>query len=199
MFFLGSGKYRNFTFLVYPESMPDNFASVLADSGGKGFYIFHDLDKREDDTDKPAHWHVVVMFENSRHLNSIRKLGLRCGAANGYVEPVGDLNVIARYLCHMDDPNKHQYDPSEVTCFGGADYLELCETKTDKRTKRREVVCQIIKYICENKIYSYSKLFEFCCSCRQDWMDYLLMPSVGRAILEYIKSKNWTDNGAKYN
>lgn len=187
-------KYRNFTFLVYPEAMPDNFSSVLADSGGKGFYIFHDLDKREDGTDKPAHWHVVVMFENQRHLNSIRKLGLRCGAANGYVEPVGDLNVIARYLCHMDDPNKHQYDSSEVTCFGGADYLELCETKSGRKAKRLEAVCQMMDYISENKIYSFSNLADYCRAYRRDWLEYLLVPSVGRSIMEYLKSKNWTDN-----
>lgn len=191
---MGSGKYRNFTFIVYPESMPDDFSSVLAGSGSKGFYIFHDMDKREDGTDKPAHWHVVIMFENQRYLNSVRKLGLRCGAANGYVEPVGDLNIITRYLCHMDDPNKYQYDPSEVISFGGADYLKLCEAKIDRRTKQRAMVCQMIDFICDNKIYSYANLFEYCCNYRQDWLDVLLVPSVGRSIIEYIKSKNWTDN-----
>lgn len=194
MFLLFSGKYRNFTFLVYPEGLSDDFVSVLASTGGKGFYILHDMDFLSDGTQKKEHYHFFIMFDNPRSLNSVKKIGLRCGAANGHVEPVSNTVSMARYLCHMDNPDKHRYDPDEITSFGGADYLELCETKTDRKTKRREIVCQMIKYICDNKIYSYSELFEFCCSYRQDWLDYLLIPSVGRAVLEYIKSKNWTDN-----
>lgn len=190
-----SSKYRNFSFLVYPEVMPDNFVSILSNSGGKGFYILHDLDRLEDGTDKKAHYHVVVMFDNPRSLGSVRKLGLKCGAANGHVEPVGNLIGCVRYLCHLDSPDKHEYKASEVASFGGADYLKLSETKTSKRVKRLKIVRELVGFICSNRVYSFAELVEYSCSCRQDWLESLLNPSVGRSIMEYIKSKNWTENG----
>ena len=185
---------RVFSFLVYPEGLPDNFIEVLNESGGKGFYILHDLDRLDDGTDKKAHYHVMIMFENARSLDSAKKLGLRCGAANGIVEPVKSAIGYARYLCHMDSPLKHQYDMREVGNFGGADYEEFVATKTERKQARLSAVHQMVHYICENRIYSYAALFEYSCNRRQDWLEALLNPSVGRSIIEYIKSKNWTDN-----
>ena len=185
---------RNFSFLIYPEGLADNFVEILNDSGGKGFYILHDMDKLEDGTDKKTHYHVLVMFENARTLNSVSRLAVRCGAVHGFVEPLKNVVAYARYLCHMDNPNKHRYESCEVTSFGGTDYEEFCETTSDKKKKKLGAVCQMIDFICDNKIYSYANFFEYCCSCRHDWLDVLLIPSVGRSIIEYIKSKNWTDN-----
>jgi len=189
----GSKKYRNYSFLIYPEGLADNFIEVLNDSGGKGFYILHDMDKLDDGTDKKAHYHVMVMFENPRSLSAVSKIALRCGAANGFVQPLKNAVAYARYLCHMDNPNKYRYESCEVTSFGGTDYEGFCETAADREKKKLIIVHQMVDYICDNVIYSYADLFEYCCSCRQDWLKALLNPSVGRSIMEYIKSKSWTD------
>ena len=194
MFLLFSGKYRNFTFLVYPSSLSDNFVSVLAETGGKGFYILHDMDFLADGTQKKEHYHFFIMFDNPRSLNSVKKIGLRCGAANGVVEPVKSAIGMARYLCHMDNPEKHRYELEEITCFGGADYESFVVTSSEKKEARLNVVCQIIDYITDNKIYSYSDFVEFCRIYRHDWLEYLFAPSVNRMLIEYIKSKDWTDN-----
>lgn len=184
---------RSFMFLIYPEGLADDFIEVLNNSGGKGFYILHDMDKLEDGTDKKPHYHVLIMFENARSLGSVSKLAIRCGAANGYVEPINYTVAYARYLCHMDSPSKYKYEPSEVTNFGGADYEKFCETNADREKKKLNVIYQVINFICDNKIYSYARLLEYCCNCRQEWLKALLSPSVGRMVLEYIKSKNWTE------
>ncbi|WP_369522010.1 Rep family protein [Eggerthella lenta] len=38
---------------------------------------------------------------------------------------------MARYLTHMDSPDKAQYDPEGVCEFGGADWRDLCATTSD--------------------------------------------------------------------
>lgn len=191
----GSKKYRNFSFLVYPEGLSDDFLEVLLGSGGKGFYILHDKDVLEDGSDKKPHYHVLLMFDNPRSLTSVVKLAVKVGAANGVVEPTKSSIGYARYLCHMDSPDKYQYDPDEVLSFGEIDYLGFCETAVDRNKKSRvEVVRQIVAFICDNSIYSYAELFEYCCDYRQDWLNVLLVPSVGRSVIEYIKSKTWTYN-----
>ena len=36
-----------------------------------------------------------------------------------FIEQVRSFNAMTRYLCHMDDPEKAQYEPGEVvTCSG---------------------------------------------------------------------------------
>ena len=188
-----SKKHRSYSFLIYPEGLESNFVDILSNSGGKGFYILHDMDKLEDGTDKKAHYHVLIMFENPRSLAAVSRLAVRCGAVNGFVEPLKNAVAYARYLCHMDNPNKYRYESCEVTSFGGADYEEFCETNSDRKKRKLSTVCQIVDFICDNKIYSYASLVEYCCSCRHDWLEILLVPSVGRSIIEYIKSKKWTD------
>lgn len=191
---------RAFWFLVYPEGMSEDFVDVLNASGGKGFYILHDMDKLEDGAAKKAHYHVLIIFENAHSLNSVKKIGVRCGAANGVIEAVNNSVACARYLCHMDSPLKHRYNVCEVKCFGGADYQAFCETSGDRRKARLEVVREMIEYICENHIYSYSDLIEYCCNYRNEWLEKLLTyPTVGKVILEYMKSKNWTDRNIEKN
>lgn len=42
------------------------------------------------------------------------------------VKYVKSLPAMARYLTHMDSPDKAQYDPEGVCEFGGADWRDLC-------------------------------------------------------------------------
>ena len=45
------------------------------------------------------------------------------------------INVVrgyARYLCHLDNPEKAQYNISDVISLGGADYQEVISLASDK-------------------------------------------------------------------
>ena len=46
-------------------------------------------------------------------------------------EMVNSARGYARYLCHLDNPEKAQYDPAEVRCMGGADYYGITNLPTD--------------------------------------------------------------------
>ena len=188
-------KYRNYTFLVYPESMPDDFCDLLAGSDARGFYILHDCDSLDDGTHKKDHYHVMLMYDNQRSINTVRKFATLCGACNGFVEPVRNAVGMARYLCHMDNINKHQYDMREVGCFGGTDYQSFVETKSERKRARLDCVYKMLAYISDNHIYSYSDFLDIVRStCHDDWLESLMSPAVCRMIIEYIKSKTWTDN-----
>ncbi len=188
-------KYYNYTFIVYPEGMPSDFCNILANSGGRGYYIYHDLDTLEDGTRKKEHYHVMVMYDNQRSINTARKLAVACGACNGHIEPVDNALGLARYLCHLDNPDKHKYDPVEVSCFGGSDYQAFVETKSERRRSRLDCVYKMLAYISENHIYSYADFLDMIrATCHDDWLEALMSVSVSRTIIEYIKSKSWTDN-----
>lgn len=49
-------------------------------------------------------------------------------------ESVISLRGYARYLCHLDNPEKAQYEKSDVMSLGGVSYLEVIGTASDKST-----------------------------------------------------------------
>ena len=188
-------KFRNYTFLVYPEGMPDDYCDRLSQSGAHGYYILHDCDTLPDGTHKKDHYHVMLMFNNPRSINSIRKLCVQFGACNGVVEPVRNAVSMARYLCHMDNIEKHQYDSSEVSCFGGTDYTEFVITKSERKRARLNCVYSMLAYISDNHIYSYAEFLDMVrATCHDDWLEALMSSAICRTVTEYIRSKTWTDN-----
>lgn len=72
--------------------------------------------------DKP-HYHVMVLFDESKEAAPVWQL---CGALQGYsLLAIYDPRVFARGLCHLDNPDKHQYSPDDVMCFNGCVYKEI--------------------------------------------------------------------------
>ena len=39
---------------------------------------------------------------------------------------------MARYLCHMDQPDKHRYEIQDVVSIGSIDYASLCMSAADE-------------------------------------------------------------------
>lgn len=181
---------RNFCFMLYDDSMNPNFITVLSDFGEKAFVVYHDRDINSDGTQKKPHYHVMVMCCNSRSENSIKRLVSDCGGANGVFKAVKTKRGYARYLCHMDNPEKVSYDPEEVMCLCGSDYLSLAMTKTDIESGKLNVLREILRYCRENVIVYYCDLVDYCVDVRQDWLS-LLSGSRGRVVRNYIQSLDY--------
>lgn len=102
--------YRNFMFLLYPDSTSYNFEDVLLDLKGsfKNYaYIKH---KPEDDELK-EHYHFILALDNARTIKSIAK---RVGIPINHIKVVKTLRGSCRYLTHIDQEEKIQYDISDV-------------------------------------------------------------------------------------
>lgn len=70
------------------------------------------------------------------------------------VKKVGSGRGLIRYMIHMDNPEKYQYDVAEIKGHNGADvqsYFEL--TATDKLTVMKEIV----QFIYNNEITNYAE------------------------------------------
>lgn len=67
---------------------------------------------------KKSHYHVLVKFDYSlTTANALNKLGI-----SDYISYMQQINSEAgyiRYLCHLDDPDKHQYNEVDVVTLGG--------------------------------------------------------------------------------
>lgn len=188
----GTGRTRNFATIVYPESAPLDWLDILEQTFVPCFVSpLHDKDKNqkaEDELKKP-HYHLVVMFDSVKTNEQAKELFDKIGGVG--CERVSSLRGYARYLIHLDNPDKVRYSAEDIKQLGGADWHKAIATTNDKYTAVREM-CQ---FCIESGITSYSELFEYAMLNREDWFR-ILCDSATVVIKEYLKSKAW-DNARK--
>lgn len=84
---------------------------------GKYAYILHEKDLKEDNNPKTPHIHLVLTSDKGASSNTWIKalsevLDVEKEAIS--VEPVRSLNSALRYLLHLDNPEKHQYEKEAI-------------------------------------------------------------------------------------
>lgn len=184
-----AGRTRNYATVVYPESAPDDWQVILSEQCIPCFVSpLHDCDMNPTGERKKAHYHVLLMFENVKTAEQAQSVFEKISGVG--CEVVQSLRGYARYLCHLDNPEKHQYSPDDVLMYGGADYITTIGLVTDKY----KAIGDIIDFCCTNEVYSYSKLLEWCRVNRFDWFR-VLCDNGTFVIKEYLKSKLWTVKG----
>lgn len=177
---------RNFATIVYPDSVPDNWQEIISDSFIPCFISpLHDRDLNPTGEPKKAHYHVMFMFDGKKSIEQVEAIiklfnGVGC-------QKINSIRGYARYLCHLDNPEKAQYDIGSVRSLAGADYPGTIGLATDKY----KAIGEMIDFCIERKIYSYSELVEFSRSERFDWFR-VLCDNGSYVMKEYLKSKSWT-------
>lgn len=176
---------RNFACVVYPESAPENWFSLLTDLKVPCYVSpLHDSDFNPTGEPKKPHFHVLFTFDGVKSVEQVIAIFETFGGVG--FEVVNSARAYARYLCHLDNPDKHQYSIDGVKQFGGADYIALIGTAFDKSKSIREMIA----YIEENDCTCFSDLMLFASENRSDWFDTLIN-SGAYVIKEYIKSRTW--------
>lgn len=178
---------RNFATIVYPESAPENWMEILSEKFVPAFISpLHDKDKNPTGEDKKAHYHVMIMFDGVKTKEQAQEIVDSIGGVG--CENIQSVRGYARYLCHLDNPEKTQYKQEDVKCFCGADYPGTIGLVTDKY----KAIGEMIDYCEENNIVSYSELLVYCRINRFDWFR-VLCDNGTVVVKEYLKSRSWTN------
>lgn len=165
--FLSSEKGRDWTFVVYPESAPSNWRELLDETHLRWIESpLHDKDLDADGKVKKSHWHIMLSFDGPVTLTAVKKYSLMLNCP----EPrkVGSGKGLVRYMIHLDNPEKHQYDIDDIIAHNGADiasYFEL--TATNKLSAMKD----IILYIVENEIDNYADFLIIAIGVSDDWFN----------------------------
>lgn len=188
----GRGRTRNFATVVYPESAPENWQEILSEQFVPAFISpLHDKDINPTGEAKKPHWHVMLMFDGVKTIEQAAEIFNKIGGVG--CEVVQSQRGYARYLCHMDNPEKFQYSPEDVRSLCGADYTGSIGLVTDKY----KAIGEMIDFCEENGIVSYSELLKYCRMERFDW--FRVLCDNGTVVMkEYLKSKSWTENRDTY-
>lgn len=180
------GRVRNFGCMLYLDSAPKNWYDILVELKIPCFISpYHDKDIDPQGQPKKPHYHIMFMFEGKKSTDQIRDV---ISSFNGVgLEVIQSIRGYARYLCHLDNPEKAQYSVDDVRCLCGSDYSSCISLVTDKYKAIRD----IIDYCKENNIYSYSDLLEYTINERGDWFR-VLCDNGTYVVKEYLKSRQWT-------
>lgn len=180
-------RFRNFATVVYPDSAPADWQSILSDLCIPCFVSpLHDSDKNPTGEDKKPHWHVMFMFEGVKTYEQVDEVVQKIGGVG--LENLQSIRGYARYLCHLDNPDKHKYNVEDVVSFGGADYTSVIGLAVD----RYKAIKEMMNFCKDNDVHSYAVLCDWCAENRMDWFR-LLCDSASYVIKEYIKSLKWTN------
>ena len=124
-------KKRNWALIAYPDSLPDDWLQILADTGLQvAISPLHDSDLNPDGEPKKAHYHLILCYPGPQTYNAVKTLAdsLHCPIP----KPLESIRGAYRYFTHLDNPEKFQYDASLIQCLNGfsiLDYVELTKSE----------------------------------------------------------------------
>lgn len=181
-----NGRARLFATVVYPESAPADWMERLEQTHIAAMVSpLHALDTLPTGEVKKAHYHVLWRYDGVKTPAQAQEVVSLIGGA-GAVEVVADYRGYARYLCHLDSPDKAQYSADEVKCFGGADWAAVALSEAERTDATLD---EIEDWIDETHCISYIGLCRYARRERPDWTRTVRTHTVHLSAL--IRSAYW--------
>ncbi len=179
-------RYRNFATIVYPESAPADWKDIISSQCVPCFISpIHDKDINPTGEPKKAHYHVLYMFDGKKSKKQVEALFAEFGGVGCKI--INSARGMARYFCHLDNPEKAQYQKEDVISLGGADYFSVIGTSADKNKSIDEMCDFCDKY----NVNSFYLLAKYASAHRPDWSRVLKETST-IYMKEWLKSRLWS-------
>ena len=154
---MASDRSSKWTFIAYPDSVPDNWQEIL-----KSYHIpiaispLHDKDLNPTGDEKKAHWHVMLDFPTLKSYKQVDEIRQEVHGTIPQIvhSPIG----MVRYFIHKDNPEKHQYNWSDIVVFNGFD-IDRYDSYTD--SEMDSIISDITQFIDDSDIMEYADLIGF--------------------------------------
>lgn len=180
---MGVPKHRFAAFEVYPDSAIPGWWDVLKSTHGMYSRSLHHggFDEGKD------HFHVMYCHGSPTtdvHLKRCIPDGI---AANGHIEIVTNPRGYMRYLIHLDDPDKEQFEDgrNHIECINGFPLDLSREYTSEERNAQRKELMQLIR---DNGLCEYADLLEGLSDIgRDDLFDYAWNHTI--ALTSYLRSR----------
>lgn len=185
---------RNWAAIFYPEDLPEDWKERVDQLHFKWVEgPLHDRDTNADGTPKKPHYHTLLIFEAVKTAEQVADLLKEIfgesdgGSIIGVAMPqrVTDRCAVVRYMAHMDNPDKAQYDPNEIVGHNGADPAEIMRYSA---TETREMIVAMEEYIEQNGI---TELATFSAAIRYDHPEWhtLLATKLTMYFSAFVRSR----------
>ncbi|MBR2870520.1 MAG: replication protein [Clostridia bacterium] len=173
---------------MYLDSAPSDWLDRLEDLQVPCFVSpYHDRDFSADGEPKKPHYHIMFNFSGKKSVDSVKKMVDVIGGVG--IKFLDDVRGSARYLCHLDNPEKALYKATDVKSFGGLDYFECCNTVMD----RYNALLEMKDYCIKNNILHFAQLFEYASDNEFSW--FRILCDSGAYIMDkFISSRRFIAN-----
>ena len=160
-----NGRSRTWAFIVYPESLPDNWLEIARDLHTPGAISpLHDKDVNPTGEKKKPHYHILLKFANKKSLDQLINIAQSFNS-NVFPQPVDNFDGYLRYLIHIDNPEKYQYEPKDIIPLCGLD-IETYFAPT--KSAAAEISREIYEFILDHdKITEIDELAPY---CTKEWI-----------------------------
>ena len=178
-------KKRNWAFVLYPESAPENWRELLQQTGLQCVISpLHDKDLDPDGNPKKAHHHIILVYSGPTSFNVVKQL------TESLKQPIPQaleqVRGYYRYLTHKDNPEKAQYNQSDLIAHGGVDLADLLRPSS---SERYQIIADMQNYVLSAGITEFQDLMDYARTEHfDDWFP-LLCDSCTFVMSMYIKSQ----------
>lgn len=178
---------RNWVFVVYPESAPDNWRDLIDEHHIQWIESpLHDKDINGDGTPKKPHWHVLLLFDGVKSFDQVLEvtkptngtIPIKCLSAEGSV----------RYWAHLDNPEKAQYDKNLIIGHGGIDVAKYLAPRS---SQRYQMIREMQAYIREHNVTEYSDFLDYTAENHFDDWYPLICDNCSYVIRSYLNSRRF--------
>lgn len=183
-------KSRNFTFLLYPESLPDDWQTkLLTMQIPMAISPLHDKDLSNVDGQKykKPHYHVIYIANNPVTTDSVRvKLQALLGRESLALVKivVSSLDSMYKYLTHESvdaiAKNKHKYDVNDIVLLNNFDIDRYITIDAEEKD---EILNEILDIISDNGLQNILDLRDFVLNFGDEYN--LNMKKVNQVIRAY--------------
>ena len=178
-----ASRARNWSFIVYPESAIPSWQDSLADLHVPiAISPLHDRDKLADGSPKKPHYHVLLTFSGNKSLDQIKAISDLCSGVLPI--PVESIQAYFRYLWHADNPEKAQYQQSDVVLLSG---FTVQQSKADEVSVMRSIV----DFVIDNNITELRTLVELSRTDFPEWFEVLFGHS-NYMLIQLINSNRYS-------
>lgn len=174
---------RTWTFLVYPESAPENWRNLLDEQHIAWVESpLHDRDINPTGEPKKAHYHILLVFEGKKSYDQILEI-ISC--TNGTIpQRVNNQRSMVRYFAHIDNPDKAQYNITELVCHGGIDIGDLLTVGSGQK---QQFIKEMMDFVRDHDIEEFYELADYAREYNEDWFNVLIFQA-SYVLEKYIKS-----------
>jgi len=181
----GESRSSNWTCVVYPESLPEDWIQIIDE-----YHIewavspLHQFDLNATGEDKKPHFHIMLKFGSLKAFDQVKVI---TDAIHGPIpKRIMNMRAMVRYLCHLDNPEKHQYPVEEIKSYGGFDIADLLRPGT---SERYTIIKDMIQHVKKQGITEMQDLVDFAIENQFEEWFRALCDSSERIVDSYIRSQ----------
>lgn len=152
--------------VLYPDSESYNCENLISELASQHITFavspIHDKDLKEDGSPKKPHFHLLVAYPNATTLNNFKSLFEICGMQKSDLHMIEFCNSgvgYYRYLTHKDNPEKAQYEDSEIRIFN--DYNGIFEKFQKTEKDKTNNLIRIFQIVDELDTVSFHSLMQY--------------------------------------